>query len=378
MLDGGGRRVLILGQLDGFANGKWPVAVQRFLADHGHHAEIVDTYHLSRAGSTGRRRRWPGRAPLQWLLFGVEAGLSVLARVRGPLRRRLTAPLLTAELRLRGALLRRRLPFAGFDLVICETPHDTDALRGCPVPTFYHCPTPWADELLLEGRVTARQHRRMRRRESELFESVDYLAFHWDSYARYAVREYGISGDNLKSIVSGCDVTDRRAGYAHPARIVYLGSLSSWFIDLALLARLSRLLDIDVYGGPAPHPALGLRYRGWAAPDVLADYQFGLITCTNDPLRRSGFSAKHLEYFAHGLPVLVPRWRDDPALAAGSIPYDESSFVDAVAAASTPGAWAELNAAALAQARRFSWDASLANLDALLRRGGRDQVTGSA
>jgi len=361
------RRVLILGQLDGYANGKSAVAVQHFLESRGHDAQIVDTYHLSRAGATGRRRRLPGRRPRQWLLFAVEGCLGVLAKVRGPLRRRLTYPLLLAELRLRASLLRRLLSFTGIDLVVCETPHDTGVLAECPAPALYHCPTPWADELLLEDRLTASQHRRMRRRETALFEAVDHLAFHWHTYAQYALREYRISGHNLIELDWGCDPVDGQASYAQPTRVVYMGSLSSRFIDLPLLARLARQVDIDVYGGPPPDPAYGLRFRGWAPPQVLADYQFGLITCTDDPLRRSGFSAKHLQYFAYGLPVLLPKWRDDPALAEGSVPYDEDSFAEAVAAASAPEAWPALSEAALRQADRYSWDNRLDALDRLLR-----------
>jgi hypothetical protein len=365
--DRGARRVLILGQLDGFANGKWPLAALRFLESCGHDPEIIDTYHLSRAGSSGLRRRVPGMAPAQWLLFAVEACLSLLARAGGPLRRCLSYPLLTAELRMRGSLLRRHLSLAGVDLLICETPHDSGVLASCPVRTLYHCPTPWADELRLEGRLTARQHREMRGREGALFESADHLAFHWHTYAQYAVREYGISGRNLLVLDWGCESVDRRASYADPPRVVYMGSLSSWFIDLPLLARLSRLVDIDVYGGPLPDPQYGLRFRGWAPPDVLAEYQFGLITCTDDPLRRSGFSAKHLQYFSYGLPVLLPRWREDPVLAAGSVAYDEASFVEVLARASTPDAWSTLSDTAVAQARRLSWDNSLDPLDRLLR-----------
>jgi hypothetical protein len=182
------------------------------------------------------------------------------------------------------------------------------------------------------------------------------------------VREYGLSGDNLMNLRSGCTLVDRRACYASPPRIVYFGSLSSQFINLRLLSALSQLAEIDVYGAPPTPVALGLNYRGWAPPDVLADYQFGLITCTDDPLRRAGFSAKHLEYFSYGLPVLVPRWRDDPDLAAGSVPYDESSFAVVIEQASGPAAWQALSDAAFAQAQRYTWDNGLAPIEELLQR----------
>jgi hypothetical protein len=360
-------RVLVLGQFDGFANGLKPTEVARFLVARGHRVQLVDTYFLSRAANDGTLRHLPGVSPSQVALFCVERGISTVSRLGAVARRRLSYPLLRAELRLRRGLLRRRLPLHDFDLVICETPQDAPVLLECAAATtYYDCPTPWADELFLEGRLTAGQHRRLRRFEASMFEAVDHLSFHWESYARYAVEHYGISGHNLSSLNFGCHPSPHRATFRGEPRIVYMGSLSSRFIDLQLLSRLSLVAKIDVYGGPRPDPALGLSYCGWAPPDVLADYQFGLVTCTKDDLRRQGFSAKHLQYFAHGLPVLVPRWRQDCALAAGSIPYDEESFLSAIAEASVAEAWQALSNAAYAQAKRYSWDRTLAPLEDLL------------
>src|SRR6185437_15284485 len=127
------------------------------------------------------------------------------------------------------------------------------------------------------------------------------------SYARYAVRHYGISGANILTLDFGCTPAARRAEFKDPPRVIYLGSLSSRFIDLPLLSRLGRIYPhIDVYGGPAPDPKLGLNYLGYAHPSILQKYQLVLITCTRDELRREGFSAKHLHYLAYGLPVLAP------------------------------------------------------------------------
>jgi hypothetical protein len=42
---------------------------------------------------------------------------------------------------------------------------------------------------------------------------------------------------------------------------------------------------------------------------VVAEYQFELITCTKDELRRHRVSGKHLDYLAHGLPLLASAWR---------------------------------------------------------------------
>jgi hypothetical protein len=150
---------------------------------------------------------------------------------------------------------------------------------------------------------------------------------------------------------------------------VYIGSLSSRFIDLPLLSRLTRLYPhVDVYGGPQPDRRLGLNYRGYASPDVLNSYQFGLVTCTRDELRREGFSAKHLDYLAHGLPVLVPAWRRHLELLRGSVAYNEDSFGSVIAELSNHASWQRVSDEAYAQAQRLTCERTLAPLAAVLEK----------
>jgi hypothetical protein len=354
---GAGKRVLIVGQLDRFANGLKPVEIQRFLHARGHDVRLFDTYYLSKVG---------GRAALA--LFALHAAHALITRTSKRARRGLFYYFHLAESRVRRSLLSSSLTLDEFDLIICETPFDAVVVT---IPTsarrLYDCPTPWADELYFEGRLTERQHRKLRRIESDLFESVDHLAFHWETYGQYAVKHYGISGRNLMTLNFGCNPASRRATFRDPPRVVYLGSLSSRFIDLPLLSRLARIYPhIDVYGGPPPDPRLGLRYLGYAAPSVVADYQLGLITCTKEELRRDGFSAKHLEYFAHGLPVLVPAWRRNLHLLEGSVPYDEETFRSKIDALADEAEWRRLSDLAYAQAQRLSWDRTLQPLETLL------------
>jgi hypothetical protein len=203
----------------------------------------------------------------------------------------------------------------------------------------------------------------MRQREAAVFESVDFLAFHWHSYGEYAVQRYRISGANLFRLDWGCRL-GARARFSDPLRLVYLGSLSSRFIDLPLLSRLQRRYPhIDVYGAPAPDPELGLNYRGFATPAVLASYQLGVITCTKDDLRRHGFSAKHLEYLSHALPVLVPSWRTHSL--QGSLAYDEDSFLEVIERLSDEREWQHASDLAYDQASRLTWEKTLEPLAAL-------------
>ncbi|MFG2497183.1 hypothetical protein ACGFSB_03055 [Streptomyces sp. NPDC048441] len=365
------KRVLIVCQLDGFANSVRPLGIQQFLRDLGHDVSVVDTYGLSRASDAPGSLGWklPGSLrPSKLALYANEAASKLWTRGWSFGRRHLSYYVLMTDYRLRRSILTSSLPLDDFDLVICHTPYDAGVLSSATsARTFYDCPTPWADEAFFEGRLTDRQRKKFRRTESKLLEQVDHLSFSWESYARYAVEHYGISGRNLTQLNWGCTPSADRARFRDPPRVAYLGSLSSQFIDVPLLARLSaRYPHIDVYGGPPPDPRLGLNYRGYASPDVLRQYQFGLVTCSQDLLRQEGFSAKHLHYLAHGLPVLVPAWRRYLDLLHGSVTYTEETFLSVIGGLSEEGAWQSVSDQAYEQARQLAWEETLRPLENLL------------
>lgn len=362
----------MVAQLDGYANGVKPNAVVRFLRSHGAEVDVVDTYYLARAST--RRGSFASKLPRPGLrrlaIYGTELASLLLTRRWSFGRKHLSYHTSLADHRLRQSLLASILPLDDYDLVICEHPQDAGLLRTTTsAQTFYDCPNPWADELYYEKRLTERQREKLRVFESSLWEGVDGLSFSWQSYAWYAVEHYGISGSNLAQLNWGCTPAERRAVFGHPPRIAYIGSLSSRFIDLPLLARLTKLYPhIDVYGGPPPDPSLGLNYLGWAPPEVLEEYQFGLITCTKDEIRRDGFSVKHLDYIAYGLPVLVPAWRRHLELLRGSVPYEESTFVSLIESLSDETAWQRMSDEAYEQATRLTWDRTLEPLLSFVRR----------
>jgi hypothetical protein len=363
------KRVLLFAQMDGYANGVKPAAVDRFLREQGHDVTTVNTYYLSRASDKrGSLANKLPRLDLRKLgVYLVEAA-TVLTRRSGFARRRFSYYLHVWDYKLRRDILRSDHRLDDFDLVICEHPQDAGVLTtSTSALRFYDCPDPYADELYDEGKLTKRQHARFRRLETELFEAVDGLSFSWESYARYALKHYDVDGKNFVQLNWGCTPVEQRASFSSPPRVIYLGSLSSQYINLPLLSRLTKLYPhIDVYGGPPPDPALELNYKGWAPPTVLSDYQFGLITCTQDELRRDGFSAKHLDYISYGLPVLVPAWRRHLDLLRGSVPYTEEDFVSLVTALSTEAEWQRKSDEAYAQAQALTWERTLSPLQELL------------
>jgi len=378
-----GKRVLVICQLDQYANGLKPVAIEQFLVKRGHDVRVVNTYYLSRASSSRSSfaRKLPSLRPTKTLLYATELAALLLTRRWSLGRRRLSYQLLVADHRLRSTILRSSLALDEFDLVICETPYDAGVLTyDTSAVTFYDCPAPWTDELYYDGRLSGRQLAKLRRRELEIFEGVDYLAFHWESYTRYALEQYGISGRNLFTLNFGCEPSVERARFADPPRIAYVGNLSAGFNNTPLLARLAaQYPHIDVYGGPPPDPSLGLNYLGYAPSlDILREYQLGLVTCSKDPLRRDGFSSKHLQYLAYGLPVLVPAWRRHLDLLQGSIPYTEETFGSVISALNDEKRWQLASDEAYGQAVRLDWERTLRPLEALLtdlgHRSGQEQA----
>jgi hypothetical protein len=365
------KRVLIVCELDGFANGWKPVEIDRFLRERAYDVRVANTYFLSRASgvSGSLAAKLPRLEPRRLALYVVEAASRLLTRGWRFGRRHLSYYLIIANSRLRRSILKSSLALDDFDLIICEHPRDAELLTvRTSARTLYDCPTPLADELYYEEMLTARQHHKYRRREAQLFESVDALSFSWETYATYSIKHYGISGRNVKQLNWGCVPAEERAEFRDPPRVVYLGSLSGRFIALPLLSRLSKLYPhIDVYGGPPPDPALGLNYLGWAPRSVLQTYQLGLITCTKDELRRDGFSAKNMDYIAYGLPVLVPAWRRHMELLRGSVPYEEDTFLAVIRRLSDESEWRRVSDEAYAQARRLTWDETLRPLDEWLR-----------
>ena len=256
------------------------------------------------------------------------------------------------------------------DLIIGESQIDSLLFSyNLRMKTFFDCPTPLADEEFFGDQLTKIEYTHFLKQELNIYSNVDYLSFHWQSYGEY-VRggNYNYKKNNIIKFNVGCDIKEKRAQYSKTPRIVYLGYLGGYYIDLELLARLSKVYPyIDVYGSPPPNKLLGLNYIGYANPDVVADYQFGLITITKDPLRRKGFSAKHLEYLSYGLPVLVPDWRENLDLIDGSIPYNETNFLDKISEYSNRKSWLDMQKRAITQAKKLSWNETLKPLDNIIK-----------
>jgi glycosyl transferase family 4 len=209
-------------------------------------------------------------------------------------------------------------------------------------------------------------------REQQIYASADWILAHHEILAEFFRRNV-FDSPKVRTVRMGADAAQETASFASPPRIVYAGSYE-YIQDPYLLSLLSRAspLPIDCYGSKdpnrtyLPHP---LAYKGYEpSTRFLADYQLGLITVSQDRLRRHSPSTKFAYYFARGLPVLFPEWMLEGFTYDAAVPYDEGNFSRVVAeTASDRARWESLSARALQTAASLSWDAVLAPLGSLLR-----------
>jgi len=335
-------KVGIICCLDGAANSVRPIEIQRFLTARRHNVELLDT------NKVNIEEKWVYRkAKFRNLLrSGTYACNRTLERARCETK-----------------LLEKEIKSRAYDVVICEVAELSGVFtRGLKCLKIFDCPTPWTAELREspEFGVSPQEIDELAALELEGYTSADYVAFHWHTYADY-VREHFYEGKNIITLNWGCHPKARRVQFNDPPKIAFLGKLYHSWVDVPLLERLVRASgNIDVYGIPEPEDKEKLNYRGYAEPDVLVDYQFGLVTIApHAKLKCRGFSAKHVEYASYGLPVLEPEWRDIPGLTDTSIPYNESNFVDQVQRYSDPGLWQEKSDDAYELAKSLDWDITL-------------------
>lgn len=359
------KRALIICAPDAYANAVKPKQLGHYLTARGYATEFLSTIYLSRMGSQGLGRFLPGASWGQWKLYSLEALDLIAGHLPHGLRRGLRSKVYERMLRQRGSVLSRHLAATPRELIICENNLDIAFLEHPPRARLQiiDLPAPFAEELYYGGELTSAAFNHLRDYEAALYGRADYLSFHWHTYADY-VKAHKYNGPNFIDLGYGTTEKTVHAHYSASPRIVFLGYLAGYWVNLPLLKRLcDRYPNLDVYGGPA-RTELGSHFKGYAPSlDVLATYQFGLITLTDDPLRQSSFSSKQLEYYSYGLPVLTPNWRRDSRLDPAALPYDEDNIDELLAKFSVQSVWEAASAEARRIAQATSWDKALCALD---------------
>lgn len=361
------KRAVIVCSLDGYANAVKPQKIKAHLQAKNYLVDIYATNFLSRFGEHGFRRLLPGMHPLQWALYTLEACHLLIKKMPwAGLRTRVLSRLTQPILHMRGRLLRRHLAPQKYDLLICENSQDQALIDGTPIAgkQILDLPSPLAEELYYGRDLHERAFRKLVEFEKSLYAQADALSFHWHTYASF-VQQTKYQGDNFIDMGYGTEPKQLRASFREQPCFIFLGFLDGYWVNLPLLQNLSRIYPhIDVYGGPSD-PG-GVRYKGYAPNlDVLAKYQFGLITISDDPLRQHSFSSKQLEYYSYGLPVFTPDWRKDSLLDDGAILYNLDTFSALLDTYQTSKMWHVKQQSALRIAQELSWDRALKPLDNL-------------
>lgn len=366
------RKVVIVARSDRYANSVKPREMARHLRARGFEVDVVESAALGRLGDHGAGRWLPAPQVRALLLYLVEA---LQAVARWSLDRRSCRPLRYANgltlawmIRARGWYLASHLAHGAPHAVVAENQLDQAVVlhRVAPVQVL-DLPSPLADELLYGQQLSERSHRRLRLLEERCLQRSDRASMHWPTYQAYVDANYRSAPRWIRSAY-GVNSKRVTASFAAPPRVVFLGTLRGPWVNVPLLHELTAIYpDIDVWGEPPDQRWGSLNYRGYAPDlDILADYQVGLVTITDDPLRRSSFSSKQLEYYSYGLPVLVPEWRRDPLLEPASLPYGVDTFKEQLERLSDKAEWERLSRGALALAATFTWDAALAPLAEVL------------
>lgn len=344
------KKVCIICSLDRFANTVRPKKIKEFLEKNGYIVELINTYSNK-----------------------VNSRSSIMIRKirRFFIPRLLRNYIFILEMKRRAIVLQKEITKRQPDVLICESEMDSYVLtKPMSCLKIFDCSTPWVDELFYSGDLSNFAYKLLRRLELEIYRKSSYVAFHWDNYTNY-VKKYIYKGKNLFILNWGCSPKEVKAKFKKTPRIVYLGKLDGYWINLELLSRLSKIYEIDVYGAPEPPRELGLNYKGYVPiteTDVLAEYQFGLVTLSNDRLRAHGFSAKHLEYMSYGLPVLTPEWRKDPRLEKYSILYNEKNFLQKIEEYSSKDKWQKLSNMCFDKTKDWDWEKVLKPLVEIIER----------
>jgi hypothetical protein len=359
------REILLITRNDPYANSVKPKAIAKRLVAEGFQVEMIESVSLGRAGESGFWR-WIPKLTLSSLLLYAYEGLYAVARslvaiCHCGLTRHFNGITLAMTIEARGRYLADHVRGRGAAALICESQLDQAVvLERVAAKQILDLPSPMADEFLYGGEISRSSHLRLRNIEERCLASADGVSFHWHSYDDYVRSNYRASPHWI-SCGYGVTVKSKQATHAQEPRVVFLGSLNGPWVNVPLLESLSaRYPLLDVWGGPPPKGFEHIRYRGYAPSlDVLADYQIGLVTITDDPLRRMSFSSKQLEYFSYGLPVLVPDWRTDTILAPGTIPYNETDFLEKIDALANRSYWETMSQRALTVAESLDWNTAL-------------------
>ena len=350
------KKIAILCNLDSFANSIRPLEIKKYLESKGHNVVLINNTNIYKEPNN-KKTSLTLIATIQKLISKLN--LSLVNFVDQKVNGWPYYFYLILKLKIRSLMVTRILQREKYNVVICENNFQAYVtLSNLNCITILDIDSPYTDELYYTGKISDKQRKMLNKIFNRVYSRANYLNFQWYKYTEY-VRENIYDGKNIVEINFGCTLKElsKKAEFNSKPRIICLGYLGGKWVNLPLLSSLSKIYQIDVFGGPPPDKKWGLNYKGYApTTDVLKDYQFGLITISKDKLRRSSFSSKHLEYLSYGLPVLTPEWRQDSLLKDVSIYFNEDIFLNLIKKYSSQKKWQQMSDACYKQAKEWNWE----------------------
>jgi glycosyltransferase involved in cell wall biosynthesis len=336
---------------DPMATGQRGRAIAGFLRRRGHEVEVL--------------------APDPWRLRDFSRfRFSLLSRLRRRVSGRRSLPHLWEYV---ADEMEARVRAGAYDAVIARAhPVSYVLTRGLACRKVVDVANVGYLELYYSGGADPAEVEETHRRELDVYRAADAVLLPNAGLASF-FRRYVLDSAKVISVRLGCDPAAARAEFSPTPRIVYAGSYY-YFQDPLLMARLVARspYPIHFYGKADPNRTFlpsRLDYRGYEPTlDFLAGYQIGLVTVSQDWLRRHSPATKVPSYFAHGLPVLFPRWMEEGYEYPAAVAYDEDDFArQAVQIASDPAIWSDLGRQALETAAGLRWDDVLQPLLGVLK-----------
>lgn len=268
------------------------------------------------------------------------------------------------ELLYRGKIIKYFLIKNQAKIAISQYPKDlTCSLGKNKFKIIYDIPTIYSEEIKYGHNLPNNLLTKIDSLEKMVYGGDNYICFHWYSFLEFSKK---INKKPKKNFILnwGCNPKKNKSAFNKNPKIIYMGNLNSPWINPKLLEFVQKksLIPIDVFSYEKPNKESYslLKFKGFMKKtNKISDYQFGLLTFTNDELRNNGFSAKQLMYLNFGLPVLCPEWRKDKLLKPATIYYNEKNFHQQIKKYSQKKYWNEKHLAAIKLAKKLDWNQTL-------------------
>lgn len=364
------KKAVIIAASDAYANAVKPNELRKYLEQNNFNVELLPTAFEARVGKGLITKHIPLITPLHMqiiiILALIIAKITPFKVISRTIKSAIRIPLNKSYAKTTHERLVQLKP----DLIICESNFDIGftTLPRVAKMQILDLPCPWAEELFYGRQINRKAFERLKKYEIESYEAADSISFHWHTYADF-VKKNKYKGSNFIDMSYGTNPKTLSAKYNDTPRVIFLGYLGGYWVNTQLLEKLCKAYPlIDVYGGPKPPKGSAINYKGYAPTlDIIANYQFGLITISDDNLRRHSFSSKHLEYISYGLPVFTPEWRKDRKLDSSSIYYSNvDDFLKLIELYKKKNMWLKKSRSASNLSHNLSWSTAFQQLDTLL------------